>query len=352
MKFDYARRVGRISLPQQPEDVPWPTQRWPQARPGPEIDRARLEAGCERLLASEPPAAVGATHALLVVHRGQIVAEGYDAANGPEATLPSWSMAKSVLHALVGIAVRLGGLRLDAPAGVAAWGAPDDPRRAITLDQLLRMTSGVRFDEEYTDLETSSTLQMLFGDGKDDMAAFAAGFPAIAEPDAEWCYSSGSSNIVSALLGAAVGGGEAGMRAFMQRELTDPLGMTSADPRFDAAGTWIASSFLFATARDFARFGLLCLRDGVWEGRRILPEGWIDYGRTPTAQSGGEYGAHFWLALDGSGTFSCNGFRGQYTVMVPERDLVLVRLGTSMPDQKRGSYLALADLIECFPKRV
>ena len=154
---------------------------------------------------------------------------------------------------------------------------------------------------------------------------------------------------MSAIVGRTVGGGEAGMRAFMGRELLDRLGMKSAEPRFDAAGTWIGSSFLFATARDFARFGLFCLRDGVWEGERVLPEGWMDAARTPTEGSGGEYGSHFWLATDGSGNFSASGFRGQYTLMCPRRDLVVVRLGTSMPEQKRGTYLWLKELLERFP---
>ena len=166
--------MGQIPLPPQPDDVPWPTERWPEADPGPDVDRERLAQGVSRLLAAEPPPEVGATHALLVVHRGRIVAEGYDAENGPDVPLPSWSMAKSVLHALVGIAVGQGRLDLHAPAAVPAWREAGDPRHAITLDQLLRMTSGLRFDEEYTDLETSSTLAMLFGEGKDDMAAFAS----------------------------------------------------------------------------------------------------------------------------------------------------------------------------------
>jgi CubicO group peptidase (beta-lactamase class C family) len=312
------------------------------------------DAGLAELLArgfrEPPPQEIGSTHALVAVHRGRLVAERYDAAHGPESTLPSWSMAKSVLHAVVGILVRQGRLDVSAPADVPEW-PEGDPRRAITLDQLLRMRSGLRFDEEYTDPESSNTIQMLFGQGRDDVAGFAAALPALHPPDTVWSYSSGTSNIVAAIVGRAVGGGEAGMREFLRRELLGRIGMRSAEPRFDAAGTWIASSFLFATARDFARFGLLCLRDGVWEGERILPEGWMDYARTPTPGSEGEYGAHFWLARDDSGNFTATGFRGQYTLMCPRRDLLIVRLGTSMPEQKRGCYLWMKDLVERFPLR-
>jgi len=336
-------------LPPQDPAIAWPTGSWPEREPGPDVDTQRLAAVLERSFARPEPPEVGVTHALLVIHRGALVAERYDAENGPETTLPSWSMAKSVLFALVGVLVRDGCLRVDATAGVPAWQRPGDPRAAITVDQLLRMSSGLQFDEEYTDPETSSTIQMLFGAGKADVAAFAASFPLLHEPDTVWSYSSGTSNLLSELVGRTVGGGEAGMHAFMRRELLDRIGMRSARPLFDAAGTWIGSSFLFATARDFARFGLLCLRDGCWQGERLLPPGWIDYGRTPTPGSQGEYGAHFWLATDGTDTFSANGYRGQYTVIVPERDLVIVRLGTSMPEQKRGTLLMLSELVRCFP---
>jgi CubicO group peptidase (beta-lactamase class C family) len=314
------------------------------------VDTARLDRALERVFAATPPEEIGRTHALLVVHRGALVAERYDDDHGPDAALPSWSMAKSVLHALIGIQVGRGWLDPDARADVPVWQREGDPRREITLEQLLRMTSGLRFDEEYTDPESSSTIQMLFGPGRDDVAAFAAAFPLDHPPGRVWSYSSGTSNIVSEIAGRRVGDGEPGMRTFMERELLARIGMTSAEPRFDASGTWIGSSFLFATARDFARFGLLCLRDGVWEGERILPAGWMDHGRTPTPGSGGEYGAHYWLAVDGTGTFSANGFRGQYTVMAPERDLVMVRLGTSMPEQKRGTLLFLKEVAECFPR--
>lgn len=335
-------------LPAQADDIRWPTKSWPEAPPSPDVASDRLAAALDRAFSDPPPEDLGETHALVAVHRGQIVAERYDAEHGPESTLPSWSMAKSVLAALVGVLVREGQLDVFAAAAVPEWPA-GDPRHEITLDQLLRMNSGLHFDEEYTDPETSNTIQMLFGEGKQDVAGFAAALPLVQEPGRVWSYSSGTSNIVSSLVGRTVGSGEAGMRAFMERELLARIGMRSAAPRFDAAGTWIGSSFLFATARDFARFGLLCLRDGVWENQRLLPEGWIDYVRTPTPGSASEYGAHFWLAQNGSGYFAASGFRGQYTLIVPSRDLVVVRLGTSMPEHKHGTYLWLEQFVESFP---
>jgi CubicO group peptidase (beta-lactamase class C family) len=152
-------------------------------------------------------------------------------------------------------------------------------------------------------------------------------------------------------VGRTVGGGEADTRAFLRKALFDPIGMRSATARFDAAGTFIGSSYVFASARDFARFGLLYLRDGVWDGRRVLPEGWVDHARTPTPPSRGEYGAHWWLALHDPGIFTATGFNGQYVVVAPERDLVVVRLGVSGPEQRPNVVTDLRRVVEAFPRR-
>ena len=138
----------------------------------------------------------------------------------------------------------------------------------------------------------------------------------------------------------------------MQERLFGPLGMKTAIPKFDAAGTFIGSSFCYASARDFARFGLLYLRDGVWEGRRLLPEGWVDYARTPTYQQPGAselgYGAHWWLGIAGEGSFSANGYDGQFTVLVPELDLILVRHGATPLDKKEALAAWIGQAVDCF----
>jgi CubicO group peptidase (beta-lactamase class C family) len=284
-----------LALPSQPEGVHWPTREWPQSQPAPKVDRDRLRSALDQVFAAPQPADTSATNAVVVVHRGAIVAERYAEGFGPDDTQPSWSMAKGVLHALVGILVRDGKLDIHAPAGVPEWSEAEDPRRGITLDQLLRMSSGLHFTEDYVDGESSDVIEMLFGSGRADTGAFAAELPLAHEPDTVWSYSSGTSNIVSRIAGDVVGRGEEYLE-FMRRELLEPLGMTSAIPKFDHAGNFIGSSFLFCTPRDFARFGFLYLRDGVWNGRRILPQGWVDYARTATpAADRGEYGAHFWL---------------------------------------------------------
>ncbi len=286
----------------------------------------------------------------MVVHGGALVAERYGPEHGPDTPCCSWSMAKSITHALVGILIREGRLDLHAPAPVPEWQGEGDLRRAITLEHLLRMCDGLDFVEEYSDEGVSHVIDMLFRSGKDDVVGYAAARPLAHSPGAVWSYSSGTSNVVAGILGRTVGAGQDGLMAFMRRELFDPTGMTSAEPRFDASGSFIASSFVFARARDFARFALLYLRDGIWEGARLLPPGWVDHARTVTPQSAGEYGAHWWLALDDSGIFNASGYNGQYLVIDPSRDLVLVRLGASTPEQRVEVVRSLAAITRAFPK--
>ncbi len=338
-----------IPLPSQPAGVPWPTREWEDEPVGWDVDRTRVEKVASELL--EPPRsqATGETRALLIAHQGRLVFEQYTGDVDRETTLISWSMAKSISHALVGILLREDRVDLHAPALVPAWATPGDARGAITLDHMLQMVDGLDFIEDYVDSDISSVIDMLFGAGQDDVAGYAEACPLAHTPGTFWNYSSGTANVVSALAGRIVGGGAETMAAFMRRELFDRIGMKSATARFDAAGHFIGSSFVWATARDFARFGLLYLRDGCWEHERILPAGWVDYARTPTSVSKGEYGAHWWIARDGSAVFHASGFRGQYIVIDPERDLVLVRLGDSTSDQRGAVFRQLRELVESFP---
>jgi CubicO group peptidase (beta-lactamase class C family) len=291
------------------------------------------------------------TLAEVVVHGGQVVHETYGPGTDAATPLISWSMAKSVTQALVGIAVRQGLLDVDQPAAVPSWQRDGDPRRPITLRQLLNMRSGLRFVEDYVDDGVSDCLAMLFGAGQSDVAGYAASLPLEHEPGTVFNYSSGTTNIICRVLGDAIGGGEAGMRRFMDRELFEPLGMASADPRFDGSGTFIGSSFLYCTARDFARFGELYLADGVWQDRRLLPEGWVELARSPVPVSPDEefgYGAHWWLwdTKGFAGTFAAHGYEGQYTIVRPDRDLVVVRLGKTPTEVRPPVIERLCGLLD------
>ena len=338
-----------FALPSQPQGVPWPTGEWPEGAP--EIPDDEVTAGRVDSLFTDT-GRLGRTDALVVVQGGRLVLERYREGTNRDTTQPSWSMAKSFLHAMVG----LSGLNeaLSEPVGEPAWSEPGDPRGAITLDQMLRMISGLEWLEEYVPGQSSDVIDMLFGSGADDVAAFAAAKPLVHEPGTVWVYSSGTSNIVSAAVARRLGveGDRSGYGRELHRLLFDPLGMSSAIPKFDDHGTWIGSSYCFATPRDFARFGLLYLRDGVWEDRRLLPEGWVDHARHLTAPSVGqddlEYGAHFWLNRDRFGSFSARGFMGQRIRMVPALDLIVVRSGATDETQKESLTAALDELVEAF----
>ncbi len=340
-----------LPLPTQPPGTAWPTNEWPQADPRGRSGVAAddLSAEIDGLVRAGVDDPTGETHAVVVIHRGELVAERYGEDKGPDTTLISWSMAKSILHALVGVLVREGRLDVHAPAPVAAWRGADDARGAITTEHLLRMVDGLDFIEDYVESGASNVIDMLFGAGKADVAAYAEALPPAHPPGEVWSYSSGTSNIVSSFAGRLMGRDEGERLAFMHRELFDPIGIRSATARFDEAGTFIGSSFVFATARDFARFGFLYLRDGLWEGQRLLPVGWVDHARTPTPASAGEYGAHFWLATNGSGVFHASGYLGQYIAIDPSRDVVLVRLGRSEPTQRGAVFRSLDRILHCFP---
>lgn len=275
---------------------------------------------------------------------GDVVLERYgqqpDTVFGPggpvtsDTTLISWSMAKSITHAAVGLLVGDGLLDPAAPAPVPSWQGTD--KEGITLQHLLNMRSGLDWVEDYVDGSVSHVIEMLFGAGAADMAAYAAARPLAHEPGAVWNYSSGTTNIVSRIVGdvvsrhAGVGEQEA-MEAFLRDRLFAPAGMHSAIPKFDEAGTFVGSSYVYATARDFARFGELYRNDGVAvDGTRVLPAGWRDHARAWTAhdeEANLGYGAHWWLWPQYPGSFACHGYEGQHTIVLPDQELVIVHLG-------------------------
>ncbi len=324
--------LGR--LPAQPAGLAWPTRSWPTAGLAADVDLGPLMDE-----AFDQGGPLHETYAVVLVHRGRLVFERYGGRlprlEGPgrrvtESTpLLSWSMAKSMLHAVVGMLVADGRLSLDGPAPVPEWQGAGDPRREITLDHLLGMRDGLAFNEDYVDAEASDVIRMLFGDGRADMAHFAADRPLAAAPGTRFNYSSGTSNVISGIVARQVGSGR-DYRQFLADRLFGPLGMRSARARLDDAGTWVASSYVYATARDYARFGLLYLRDGAWEGGRLLAPGWVDHGRRPRSVDPADgllHGAHWWTGGGGHGTFWAAGHDGQSIDVCPGLDLVLVRLG-------------------------
>jgi CubicO group peptidase (beta-lactamase class C family) len=269
-------------------------------------------------------------------------------------------MAKSFLHAALGIAIADGRINPQAAAPVSEWRSDGDRRKTITIRQLAQMADGLDFREDYGDPQ-AEVMQMLFGAGRGDVGRAAAGASAKHEPGTHWSYSSGSANILSRVLRDALGGREV-YRALLHDRLFAPLGIKSAVPEFDASGTWIGSSYVHATARDFARLGLLYLRGGVWEGKQIVPADWVEVARTPTMASKGAYGALFWLnaphpdtgvpAMTSElpeDTFYARGFGGQLIAIVPSRDVVIVMLNAAYTDDASAIIHLMRDILNAMP---
>jgi len=334
-------------LPAQPAGVAWPTQDWttaplPADIDAPAFDLAVTEAfgGVHELM--------GETRAVIVVQGGRIVFERYMDGYTRDTRLVSWSMAKSVTHALVGAAALQGRLSVDAPMGHPSWPA-GDRRASITWRQWLQMVDGLDYLESAGDVSQSGNARMLFGEGRQDVSRWASQLPIIHDPGTQWNYSSAGTLLLSDALTRVVvpdprdvADRRARMRAWMNASLFDRIGMRPL-VEYDPQGVFYGSSLIYATARDFAKFGYLYLRDGVWDGERIVPEGWVGFGRTPgPARNTDTYGAHWWLTpAHGPGiparslitdtamadAFSAQGHEGQIIVIVPSKDLVMVRLG-------------------------
>lgn len=360
-----------LPLPDPPAGVRWPTDEWEEAAPPAEVVDGGLDAMLDALIGPGADPAVGHTNALAIVHCGRLVAERYGEREmgplaelagvapgplGPDDRLGSWSMAKSLLHLAVGVAGAQGHLELDRPAPVPEWQAGDDRRAAITWDDLLTMRPGLRWTEVYDVFDADSlpdVVAMLYGSGAADMAAYAADHPLVAEPGAPaaYCYSSGTSNIVSACLQRTLGVAPGAMGDWVREAILGPIGVTTATFGDDEAGTWVASSYVGMVARDWLRLGLLVLRGGTWDATPVVPAAWIDHGRTPRSEDPPlHHGAHWWARpTRDDGMFMAHGFEGQRLMMAPSRDLVVFRQGKTAPDDIDTLNARLLAVTDLFP---
>jgi len=351
---------------------------------------AELDALIEDAMSRAFTDEMGESRQIVVIHKGRLVAERYADGFTPDTKLVSWSMAKSITQALVGRAVMEGLIDdIDAPMP-SPWEA-GDPRSEITWRQWMTMTDGLDYSEVgETDLNKNDVVQMMFGPGRFDMVSYVEGLEQVHAAGTHWNYSTAAFHTISRALQTQMGWrsgcssssnrknsqsispitacapeADTNMARWLNETLFTPLGM-DAQPEFDASGTFLGGSLVYASARDFARFGYLYLRDGVWNGERLLPEGWVDF--ATTVHEGTDtnvYGAGWWItppegetpthpqsALSGPyDAFHAGGNEGQTIWVVPSKDLVIVRLGlmSNAPENWAALYEWNQKVARTFP---
>lgn len=317
--------------------------------------------------------ALAETRALVVMHGGIVVAERYAPGYGPDSRLISWSMAKTVTATLLGFMVADGLLVLDDPAPVPEWSNPGDPRRKITLRQLVHMSSGIdhtEVPEEGVAIYQADTPRMLFMDGRENIARYAESRTLEANPGEHFEYSTATSHILVDIMTRALTDSRDplvrrdAMLDYARGRLFEPLGMTSVVPEFDRSGTMLGGSMIHATARDWAKFGEFLRNNGSVRSAQLLPNSWTRFMKTPSSLDAA-YGGHLWLnrtrpkgrdqvlfpGRAPDDVFAALGHLGQFIVVSPQHKLVIVRLGKTQDDQLDPINDQLAKLIAQFPRR-
>jgi len=290
------------------------------------VDQKLLKMAVENAFDCEGYEQTKRTRAVVVLYKDQIIAEKYAKGFSSETKLLGWSMTKSITSAVLGVLEKQGKVSLDQNKLFPEW--ENDERSKITLNNLLQMNSGLEWTEDYNNI--SDVTKMLFLEA--DMTKPQLYKPLIGQPNKSWNYSSGTTNMLSGFIRNQFKTHQEYLD-FWYAELIDKIGMNSMVIETDLAGNYVGSSYSWATARDWAKFGLLYLHNGNWNGTQILNESWVKYAATPTNGSNGEYGAHFWLNASGKypnvpkDLFSCNGYQGQHVFIIPSKDLVIVRFG-------------------------
>jgi CubicO group peptidase (beta-lactamase class C family) len=311
---------------------------------------------------------LGETRAVVLMYGGEVVAERYAPGYDRDTLFVSWSMAKTITAAMIGMLVADGRLRLDESVPIPRWQRPGDPRGEITLRQLLQMRSGLEHTEAGDPAYESSEVRMLFLDGRDDMSAWAEAQPMEAEPGAEFEYSSNTTVILADIAARALtesddpGIRRSAVDTFLRARVFDPLAMESVVPEYDAHGTLIGGSLMHATARDYARFGDFLRNKGSYRGSQLLPRKWVEL-MTASSPRSAHYGLQTWLNRPTELTddhplfpdrappsvFAMIGHMGQYVVVSPEQKLTLVRLGHSNAPQREVLKQEMADILALYP---
>lgn len=324
------------------------------------VDRAALNKAVDDAFTDETPAKEIDTRAVVVVYDGHIVAERYAPGYDKSTRFLGWSESKSMTATFIGTLIASGKLSLDAPAPVAEWKGAGDKRGKITLRNLLNMSSGLTFNEPYD--PGSDSTQMLFQEH--DMAAYAASKPLAHDPGTVWAYSSGTANILSRIAFQQSGGSLASYVAYARAHVFDPAGITSAVFEPDESGNFVGSSYLYMSARDWARFGLIYLNRGTINGNRIVPESFADFVCKPApADPRKGYGGQFWLnGFDEKNPnvrqlphlpddmCAAQGYNDEFTAIFPSRKVVIVRLGWTVGNAEFNRDKHYAEILAALPK--
>ena len=347
------KNTAPIILPAiiQKDSVQWPQGNKAATYIPATIDYARLAKLCREDVYKTNAKSRHETRALLVVYDGRLISENYAPGFNRDSKMLGWSMAKSITSALIGILVKEGKLDVTRPAPVPEWADTKDKRHVITLENLLQQTSGLNFEENYS--KYSDATKMLFN--KADMAAYTAGRPFKETAGTHFYYSSGNSNILSRIIRETVG--EKNYRSFIYDSLFYKAGMFNTVIEPDASGTMVGSSYVFATAQDWARFGLLYYNNGVVNGQSLFTGSWVKQTAAPSAADKlQQYGYQFWLngfdkkmpsqrkfSAAPTDMFYADGYAGQYVFIIPSKKLVIVRLGFNSFDENE----LLRKILQC-----
>jgi CubicO group peptidase (beta-lactamase class C family) len=332
--------VSKITLRQPIQND---TVNWPYGLKENTISNLVLNNGIDEILDEEFSHIETGTRAIVIVYNGEIIGERYAPPFDKSRPFLGWSMTKSITSTLVGILVQKGFLQIEDPVPIEQW--QKDDRKDITWENLLQMKSGLEWSENYYWI--SDVTKMLYTKGDAYNCSIEAEFEGA--PATSWEYSSGTTNIISGLIRKTIGN-DVKYHNFPYTELFDPLHAQSFVMELDAAGNFIGSSYSYATARDWAKFGILYLNNGNWNGKQILPEWWTEFVTTPATGSKGRYGGQFWLNESGelrdvpADLYFADGFHGQRVFILPSKNLVVVRLGLSK-DEKTDFNQLLAGII-------
>lgn len=333
----------------------WPTgERLLDERQPPNVDLQAVNRALDWAIANHEHGQN--TRAVVAVYKGRIIGERYALGTTRDTPHLSWSQGKSITAALIGVLIEQGEITLEQRAPIEEWSAPDDPRNAITIADLLHMSSGLDFNNNgigrANSLDTDNHHFRIYFDGI-NVFDHAVSFPLKVEPNTRWEYLNSDPLTLGKIVRETVEARGDDYHAFPWAGLFDRIGIKNAVLETDAWGNFILTGYDYMSGRDWARFGLLHLQDGMWGEERILPEGWSDFVSTPAPASRNQgYGGLFWLNAGGSydriplDAYWPSGFMGQTTMIVPSRDLVFVRLGPSPGNY--GPYLnkVVGDLLD------